>query len=152
MTAVTRKQPSLPMRRLAKDGRLNGRGLDYGYGRGFDAKHFSFDGYDPHFRPEMPEGEYSTVVSNFVLNVIKNDDERRAALRIIASKLSKDGVAYVSVRNDRKALSGMTSKGTWQGLIILDLPIVYKTRGYITYELTRNSAECKMRVELSGEK
>lgn len=150
LTAVSRKQPSLPMRRLSKDGHLEGRGLDYGCGRGFDAEHFGFDGYDPHYRPEMPEGQYRTVVSNFVLNVIESDEERRAALRAITGKLEKDGVAYVSVRNDRHALAGRTSRGTWQGLIVLDLPVVYKTSGYITYKLTRGGAECDMRVEFPG--
>jgi hypothetical protein len=92
--------------------------LDYGCGKGYDADHLGFDGHDPYHRnrPELVgAGNYPTVVSVYVLNVIDSVKERIQAEKNIISSLAPGGTAYVAVRNDTSNLNGWTSKGTWQG-------------------------------------
>jgi hypothetical protein len=139
-TATTRKNPSAPMKRLATDNRIVGRALDYGCGKGFDASYYYMDCYDPYYSPHMPDGPFETVTCNYVLNVIESDAERLRVLSIIQLALTGYGIAYITVRNDRRALHGVTRTGTWQGLIMLRLPVVYKCSGYVTYELRKNDS------------
>lgn len=137
-TAIARKNPSAPMKRLAADGRLVGRTLDFGCGRGYDASHFCMESYDPHYQPVMPEGRFDTITCNYVLNVIESAEEREAVVMALRSMLAQYGTAYITVRNDKRALNGTTRTGTWQGLVTLNLPVVHKCAGYITYELRSN--------------
>lgn len=132
-TAIVRKKPSAPMVRLKAAGRLVGKMLDYGSGRGFDAKHFGMDSYDPYYSPIMPDGLFDTITCNYVLNVVESITERVAIMRDIRSRLNCNGRAYITVRNDKKALNGCTTIGTWQGAIILDAPIVSRGSGFVTY-------------------
>ena len=134
-TALNRALPSVPARRLAEDGFLAGRLLDYGSGRGQDARSYGMDQWDPHYHPRRPQGKFDTVTCTYVLNVIEQPDERAHVLRDIRRLLKPGGKAYITVRNDRKALRGRTSRGTWQGLIRLDLPVLYRTGDYVTYKL-----------------
>ena len=135
-TAIARKTVSVPMRGLFDKGRITGRALDYGSGRGFDAAHFGMECYDPHYSPLMPDGLFETVTCNYVLNVIESAEERLRVMRAIQNALAPNGTAYITVRNDKKALIGKTRTGTWQGLIVLDLPVVQRGSGYVTYELS----------------
>ncbi|GMU26237.1 MAG: hypothetical protein AMXMBFR16_11420 [Candidatus Uhrbacteria bacterium] len=135
LTAITRKKPSAPMQRLASSYLLSGRILDYGCGKGFDADHFGIERFDPYYSPEMPEGCFDTVVCNYVLNVIESPESRDAVMWDILSKLEKDGTAYITVRNDTKDLNGRTKRGTWQGLIRLNLPTLWTCADYTTYFL-----------------
>ena len=134
-TAISRPKMSPVMKRLHTDGHLIQDHLDFGCGRGQDADRLGADKYDPHFYPNYPDRQYETVTCNFVLNVIENEDERLGVLLKIRGLLKSGGRAFVTVRNDKKALNGWTSKGTWQGLIELDLPVVYRNSGYVTYLL-----------------
>lgn len=93
------------------------------------------DSYDPHYQPVMPDGRFDTVTCNFVLNVIASAGERDRVLRDIHKRLAPGGTTYITVRNDKKALCGTTSKGTWQGLITLSLLVVAKTAGFVIYRL-----------------
>ena len=134
-TAIARKNPSVPMRHLAKLGLLeNGRKLDYGCGRGFDAEHFTMDKYDPHYSPRKPDGLYDTITCNYVLNVIEPEKEYDI-LNEIAKLLEWKGKAYITVRRDIKK-EGFTSKKTFQRNVKLDLPILKETSTYCTYILT----------------
>lgn len=136
-TAISRNKPSVPMRALSAAGRIVGRALDYGCGKGRDAYTYQMEKYDPHFAPVMPDGQFETITCNYVLNVIESAEERLQVLRDIQARLLPHGAAYITVRNDKAALNGRTSKGTWQGLIVLDLPIVQRGSGYVTYLLTK---------------
>src|SRR5262245_42444356 len=62
---VSRTAEILVERRL-----LKGRVLDYGCGFGFDADHFGWEAYDPHYRQKAPEGVFDTVVCNHVANML----------------------------------------------------------------------------------
>lgn len=121
------------MRNLSKVGRLCGRVLDYGSGKGYDADAFDTESYDPYYQPIMPEGKFDTIVCNFVLNVISSKVERQRVIRDIMSRLNPGGKAYFSVRSDKSNLNGYTKRGTWQGFITLDLPIITSKNGFTTY-------------------
>ncbi len=109
--------------------------LDYGCGRGFDVKHFGIAGFDPHYSPDMPSGRFDTITCNYVLNVIESPGDRRRVIKDIKSRLYPGGRAYFTVRTDKSKLKGCTSKGTWQGLIMMDAPIVARGSSFITYEV-----------------
>lgn len=134
-TAIRRRAPSAPMKEHERSGRLVGRVLDYGSGRGFDADYFSIERYDPHYSPDMPGGMFDTIVCNFVLNVIESEEERDAVVTDIRSMLVPGGRAYFAVRTDKANLRGTTKIGTWQGRVVLDLPVVARGSGFETYEL-----------------
>lgn len=146
LTAISRKKMSKPTAYLWNQGLLKGTVLDYGCGRGDDIRLFRENhnlivaGYDPHYQPVYPEGQhYCTIICNYVLNVIESEAERESVMNNIRSLLCIGGVAYISVRNDLKALKGTTPKGTWQGHIQLDLPVVRREAGYVMYKFERNN-------------
>lgn len=111
--------------------------LDYGCGHGFDASRLGADKYDPYFYPTRPKEQFNVIYCNYVLNVIEDPAESAKVLEDISSLLTPNGVAYISVRNDRKRLNGLTAKGAWQGYVELDLPVEKKCAGYVMYRLTR---------------
>lgn len=133
-TAIVRNKPSAPVARLVRDGRIVGRVLDYGSGRGFDASYLGAECYDPHYQPVMPSGRFDTIVCNFVLNVVESAATRESIVTDIRSRLADGGCAYLTVRTDRKSLNGYTKLGTWQGYIELpDYPVVARGSGFVTY-------------------
>jgi hypothetical protein len=143
-TAIARNRPSAPAKWLHENGKLIGKMLDYGCGRGKDADTYGMDKYDPHYFPELAVmgleilfDSYDTIMCNFVLNVIDSEVMRTMALIYIRNLLKEGGKAYISVRNDKSKLKGRTKTGTWQGLITLDLPVVNKTSSYTMYLLEK---------------
>ena len=136
LTAIYRRSISTPARYLKDNGLLIGRVLDYGCGRGKDVDELGLEGYDPHYFPEKPKGKFDTIMCNFVLNVIPDPDKRQEVINKISGLLKPKGIAYISVRNDKSKLNGYTSRGTWQGFIELDLPIIKKTSSFVLYILT----------------
>ena len=145
-TAIARKKLSKPAAWLDGAGYLQGRVLDYGCGRGGDAERLGIEGYDPYYAPERPVGPFTTIMCNYVLNVVEDDCERRAILTRIDSLLGPKGHAYITVRADSKALKGYTTTGTWQGKITLDLPVVHKRVGYKTYILSKGCSGCSIKA------
>ena len=107
--------------------------MDYGCGRGYDASHFRMDSYDPHYQPVMPIGTFDTITCNYVLNVIESISERESIIQDVRDRLSEGGRAYFTVRTDKRSLNGCTTTGSWQGLIVLDMPIVSRGSSYVTY-------------------
>lgn len=134
-TAIKRKTPSAPMRKLASLGLIKGRALDYGGGYGLDALEYNMEWYDPHYNPVMPDGLFDTITCNYVLNTIADLSEIVCILRDIHARLAYEGKAYITVRNDKRALIGLTRIGTWQCHVIMRLPIVHSCSGYVTYKL-----------------
>ncbi len=132
-TAITRKNPSVPMRHLDKKNLLLGDLLDYGCGKGFDADHFNMDKYDPHYAPETPNKTYDTITCNYVFNVVEPHEEA-ALLHKIYTFLKPEGCAYITVRRDIKT-EGYTSKKTYQRNVELSLPVLRETSTYCTYIL-----------------
>jgi len=133
-TAIQRKQVSVPARWLEKHGLLNGRILDYGCGQGYDCTWLDCDGYDPYYQPAMPDGLFDTVICNYVLNVIP-ENEWNDVINGILQKLKSGGVAYITVRNDRRHLNGWTSRQTYQTMVDLVYPIIYQNSFFRIYKV-----------------
>ena len=142
-TAISRSKPSAPAQWLYSNVNWDpDTTLDYGCGRGFDVEYFGLHGYDPNsgdpgYHCPLYGSPFSTILCTYVLNVIESYWERMEVLLMIRNHLTEDGIAYITVRNDKKNLNGKTSTGSWQGHIKLDLPVVRKTSSYIIYKLTK---------------
>ena len=93
---------SAPVKFLKGQGLLQGRTLDYGCGKGFDADVLQCSKYDPHFSPELPKGKFDTIICNYVLNVIESEVVRLHTLEQIRLLLKPQGKAYITVRRDIK--------------------------------------------------
>jgi len=142
-TAIHRSQPSAPASWIYNNTGIHPAStLDYGCGRGFDCDYFGFEGYEPN----TPHYEHShsiegltwdTILCTYVLNVIPSQADREAVIQDIKNHLKEDGVAYVTVRNDKSCLNGYTLTGSWQGFVELDYPIVHKTSSYIIYKILK---------------
>jgi len=133
-TAIKRNSISAPARFLRQQKLLNGRILDYGCGRGKDCEELKAEGYDPYWRPQMPEGKFDTVLCTFVLNVM-DVLEQEKVLNNIKALLSNNGKAYITVRRDLTA-EGLTYKYTYQRNVMLDLPVIYcKKNKFEIYQL-----------------
>jgi len=145
-TATKRNKLSTPARLLSNDSKLVGRVLDYGCGKGDDARSLGCYYYDPHFAPVVPIGPFDTIMCNYVLNVIESDEVRRSVLNKIDALLDHDGCAYIAVRADKKALCGRTSTGSWQGYIELDLPVEYRSSGYDIYKMDKGQSNVRMQA------
>jgi hypothetical protein len=146
-TAIKRSKLSKPAQVLQSAGWLEPRLLDYGCGRGDDADQLGCERYDPHFYPDHPTVTFTTIMCNYVLNVVECEYARRTILHDISGMLSPDGRAYIAVRINKKTLKGMTKIGTWQGLIVLDLPIVYKDSCSIIYAMNKDDLDCTKSAE-----
>jgi hypothetical protein len=140
-TAISRSNPSAPLRYLEKMGLIKGRVLDYGCGRGADgryltSKSISTDSYDPHWSPISLEGrQYDVILCTYVLNVLEKKDER-SIIKKIRQRLAPNGKAYISVRRDIKT-DGPTSRG-FQRTVCLPYPIIKeKKSNYCIYELSQ---------------
>lgn len=133
-TAIHRgRKLSSPTRWLYDNGCLVGRVLDYGCGFGEDADYLGLEKHDPFYYPGIPNGLFDTIICNYVLNTLPIENEQEVLSRIL-SKLRVGGNAYITVRRDIKK-DGMTSKGTYQRRVNLDLPVLHKTGWYIMYQL-----------------
>ena len=106
MSAMTRKDASAPTKYLLSNDLINGTVLDYGCGKGKDAETlegsgFDIEKYDPVHHPVVPAGKFDTIICNYVLNVV-DEENRKLVLNNIKNLLNDGGVAYISVRNDLK--------------------------------------------------
>lgn len=138
--AKSRRKPSLPMRYLAENNKLVGKVLDYGCGKGYDAKYFNIDKYDPYYYPTASKwfkpGKYNTITCNYVLNVLDPSEIPRI-LRSIEALLAPNGIAYLTVRRDLKE-DVTEGKDCLQYLVYLDLPIEKEVKNsYCMYRLER---------------
>ena len=132
-TAITRKGPSIPARRLYKDGRLQGRVLDYGCGRGTDSEYYGIQGWDPYYRAEPhPSGKYDTILCTYVLCILPPGEESKV-ISDIEALLKPGGRAYITVRNDIEK-EEITSIA-WRRPVNLKLAVLYENTKYKTYIL-----------------
>jgi SAM-dependent methyltransferase len=139
LTAMSRKSLSAPMKYLHKMGLLKGKMLDYGCGRGFDADFFGMEKYDPYYFKcdDFSPSEFDTITSNYCLNVIEDFKEREYAVNQMLHWLKPDGNLYIAVRADKHNLKGHTSRGTWQGYIVLANKLIKSTSAFDLYHLTK---------------
>ena len=136
LTAIVRKQPSLPITLLKGKGLIKPKVLDYGCGRGFDAKHLKCDKYDPYYAPDEPRAKYQTILCTYVLNVVRKEEESKI-LKAIQKLLLPQGRAYITVRRDIKA--DYETKNGIQRVVVLPLPTVWtEHRKYSVYAMGRD--------------
>jgi len=149
LTAIARKNPSAPVKWLVSDFAFATTDaiLDYGCGKGKDvewmkAHDFNIVGYDPYYSPNTIQNGmqncFDIITCNFVLNVIEDCQDRENVIHHIKGLLKPLGVAYISIRADRKKLNGFTKLGTFQTYVTI-LPdhgfkLIRKTGSYELYE------------------
>ena len=131
LTAPRRNKPSRPARLLHK--LAKGRILDFGCGFGFDANHFGWEKYDKHYFPKLPTGKFDTIFCHYVLNVIDSEEKRLLVLNRIKQLLAKNGKAYITVRRDKKCLTGYRPRGTFQCYVMLNLPVIKENSEFCIY-------------------
>ena len=127
-TAIRRKEMSLPVRCLLRDGLVSPETsvFDFGCGHGADvkllnAKEISCSGWDPSFCPAEPKRPADVVNLGYVINVIEDAQERAATLRdawelcgkliVISARVNVDGRGYSKVTFGDGIVTGI---GTFQ--------------------------------------
>ena len=142
LTAIARKTLPVPTRWLLQHGMLTGSVMDYGCGKCASVNPPGWFNYDPYYQPNANFGtdRFDTIVCNYVLCTLPNR-ERMDVLKHIQTLLRLNGVAYISVRNDRpKQGWGISSRGTYQGRVRkLPLPILRNVKQYRIYLLTKET-------------
>lgn len=104
-TAITRGGPSAPAKTLHRKKLIRGKVLDYGSGRGEDAKWlraqgFKVTAYDPYHGPKKkPAGAYDTILVTYVLNVLPAKLQTEL-VRSVCKLLAPGGRAYLTARTD----------------------------------------------------
>ena len=83
--------------------------------------------FDPYFYPDLPAGQFDTIICNYVLNVI-DPAEVSGLIEFLESLLTENGIAYITVRRDE------LDHVKRQHMVLLDLPVVNEKRTYCMYE------------------
>lgn len=142
LTAITRRNLPGPTQWLIKKGLLTWsrktRILDYGCGKAHELNNgvMPMSGYDPYHRPRKPRGHFNIIICNYVLCVLPTAEKQMEVIRNIQDLLTPDGVAYISVRNDKpKTGHGFSRTGTFQAEVWLDIPVIRICRQFRTYKL-----------------
>jgi hypothetical protein len=136
--AIRRETVSRTPQILTERGLLRGRILDYGCGFGFDADHFGWEAYDPHYRAKTPEGLFDTVVCNHVANMLTRTS-RRQLYRVLEELLTPQGRAYLSVSRKIPVAGKLGVRKRIQNYVVLTLPSVYRDGELEIYRLERGS-------------
>jgi SAM-dependent methyltransferase len=149
LTAISRKTLPVPTRWLIDNLLLAGDVLDYGCGRCAELNNRIFEkdvlvrsitNYDPHFAPTLPfKKRFDRIICNYVLCVVPASEEHKI-LKDIQDLLGANGMAFITVRNDVPRQGyGVSSKKTFQRNVVLNLPMIKKTRYFRMYALTRHN-------------
>lgn len=122
--AIKHKEVSPPVKVLTEKGLIQGSVLDYGCGHGYDVEHHGWDGYDPYYRQQMPDGEYDTILCNHVANILTRKS-RTEMLEKINELLAPGGKAYIIVsrRIPETGKAGIYKR--IQNYVVLTLPSIY---------------------------
>ena len=135
---IKRKRPSKAALKIVELELPRGKVLDFGCGYGFDASHFGWDGYDPYYGPELPDGKFDTVVCISVVNALSRNS-RAKVLDEIKTKLKDDGKAYIAVPRDIPVTGKLGMHHSLQNYVVLTLPSIYLDDKLEIYELGPDS-------------
>ncbi len=142
LTIKERESPSFPTRELFKRGLIAGRVLDFGCGLGLDGKFLRDEGfevtdYDPYYVPNVPSGQFETILCIYVLNVLL-PEEQSYVLMAISELLSRNGRAFFAVRRDIKRngfrVHAKAKVNTYQCNVLLPYRSILKTGHCEIYE------------------
>jgi SAM-dependent methyltransferase len=122
--AIRRATVSKTAQFLAESRLLRGRVLDYGCGLGFDADHFGWEAYDPHYRQKLPQGVFDTIVCNHVANMLTRDS-RQELFRSMQALLAPQGKAYISVSRKIPRAGKIALRKRIQNYVVLTLPSLF---------------------------
>lgn len=158
MGSMTRKVPSLPARWLTKNlfipANLEYAVLDYGSGKGMDAKTYGWDMYDkwmgpledPNSRAFMQYDQYDIITCTYVLNTIDSEKEVGDVIWNVQELLKQDGVSFFAVRRDRKNLKGKNSRGFQWFVHLEGAKLIRENSTYAIYKvgkLCQVKPQCK---------
>ena len=141
-TAIHRKKPSAPFMYLYQQGLIKGQVLDYGCGLGRDltfmlSAGIQAKGFDPYYLPNKLDKEiFDTIVCIYVLNVLPVAD-RMEVMSNIRQALKYGGHAYIAVRRDLKIDEILTTVGTKQYQVYLNIPVIFDNKKYCIYDYTK---------------
>ena len=136
--AFRRRSLSKAAQVLSESNLISGRVLDYGCGFGYDAKHFDWESYDPHYQQKLPDGEFDTIICNCVINTLTRPS-RTKALNSIQSLLSENGKAYISVPRNTPRAGKIAPYKRILNYVSLTLPSVYLDKKCEIYVLDKSS-------------
>jgi SAM-dependent methyltransferase len=136
--AIRRETISKTARFLQEQRLLRGRILDYGCGFGFDADHFGWEAYDPHYRQKLPDGLFDTIVCNHVANMLTRDS-RRELFTAIQALLAPHGKAYLSVSRKIPRAGKIAMRKRIQNYVVLTLPSLFRDDDLEIYRLEAGS-------------
>ena len=114
-TAITRHAPSRPLKKTLH--LIEGRVLDFGCGKGYDADYlaklgYDVEKYDKYYFPEKPKGTFDTILCFYVLNVIPAD-ERKEVIKEIGEYLKPKGKVIFAVRTPAE-IEREAKRGEWR--------------------------------------
>jgi hypothetical protein len=132
--AIRRETVSKTARFLDEHRLLRGRVLDYGCGFGFDADHYGWEAYDPHYRQKLPDGLFDTIVCNHVANMLTRES-RQGLFRAILALLTAEGKAYVSVSRKIHRTGKIALRKRVQNYVVLTLPSLFRDEELEIYRL-----------------
>jgi SAM-dependent methyltransferase len=136
--AIRRQTVSRTAQLLKDRNLLRGRILDYGCGFGFDADHFGWEAFDPHYRPTTLEGLFDTVVCNHVANMLTRAS-RHKLFETIVTLLAPQGIAYLSVSRKIPTAGKLGIRKRIQNHVVLTLPSIVRDDELEVYRLERGS-------------
>jgi len=152
LTAIARKTLPVPVRWLLQQGNaIQGHVLDFGCGKCKEINDRtiaqlpvvkSMTSFDPFYAPHKFTifEQFDTILCTYVLCALPLKEGLKI-LKVVQSLLSLDGMAFISVRNDKpKWGHGVSSRGTFQRRVKLPtLRVIHKTSQFRIYMLTKNS-------------
>lgn len=136
--AIKRTAASKTAKFLDERNLLQGRILDYGCGFGFDADHYGWEGYDPHYRPKKPVGLFDTIICNGVANMLTRKS-RQILFQDLADLLTENGKAYIAVSRNIPKVGKAALRKRIQNYVVLTLPSIYHDDDVEIYQLRKVS-------------
>jgi SAM-dependent methyltransferase len=142
LTVKERQKMSLPTKVLFEKKRLNGTILDFGCGLGKDVellseRGFNVSGYDPYYFKDIPQGKFDTIIVNYVLNVLLQEEQAHVIMAV-SELLKDDGYAYYAVRRDIKRngfiFNPKKNARTYQCNVVLPFKSIFRTEYSEIYE------------------
>jgi hypothetical protein len=136
--AVRRSTVSSGAKWLVANLRVHGRVLDFGCGFGFDANHFGWEAFDPHYRPDQPTGKFDTIICNHVLNMLTRNS-RRNAINAIQCLLTDEGIAWLIVPRNIPRWGKLGLRKRIQNYVRFDMRSEYRDEKLEIYRMTRDA-------------